>query len=452
LKTVKAEKEVLSCLDHPNIIGLFCTYVDDEYLYFVLEFAPGGDLFGHLKKYGAFNHASTVFYSAELISALEYMHGKGVLHRDLKPENLIFDENNHLKVTDFGTAKMKNDNGEILSVDKKKLGTFVGTSNYISPELILTQESTEASDLWAVGCIIYQMATAQVAFTGLSDYLIFQKVKTRDVEFPKDMHEDVKDIVDKLLQLDPNKRLGMGSGGYKELKEHPFFRGVDWDNISLMKPPSVIDPKLKADIDAKLLQEKRSQEKEQQQKLARLKGSELSPLGGWDDDENDEEILLMKKQKQQQQVKGFAKQNSNQNLKSSTTTDNGGGKSISKVGQMGNPELTKEWADFLCKGEQVIYTSPIIKRTAMGLNSRKRQLMLTTLPRFLYIDGSTLDLKGTIPWEDDIMVMPNTNNVKKFAIKTKNRVYDMEDLAATGEEWMNFVDSLKAALIDDKKR
>jgi 3-phosphoinositide dependent protein kinase-1 len=142
VKTVKMEKQVLSMMKHPHIIGLFCTYIDSESLCFfiffkkildfVLELAPGGDLFKYVSRYGKIKPRAIVYYMAQLVDALEYMHGLGILHRDLKPENLIFDAKMQLKVTDFGTAKLLDSNSD-EEKQKRVKGTFCGTAQYVSP-------------------------------------------------------------------------------------------------------------------------------------------------------------------------------------------------------------------------------------------------------------------------------------------------------------------------------
>eukprot|EP01080_Neovahlkampfia_damariscottae_P004609 gene4609-7991_t len=424
VKTVKMEKQVLSMMKHPHIIGLFCTYIDSESLYFVLELAPGGDLFRYVSRYGKIKSKAIVYYMAQLVDALEYMHGLGILHRDLKPENLIFDKNMQLKVTDFGTAKLLDSNSE-EELQKRVKGTFCGTAQYVSPEVIAGEEQSMASDLWGLGCIIYQLYTSKYPFIGLSDYLIFQKIKERDLEFPSFIPDDAKDLIDKLLQVDPSKRIGAGPDGYKELKAHPFFNKIDWKNLINNNPPELVDEDLKEQIDRKIKQEEEKKN--------------LPPKV--EDDDDDEEMLLMKKQKEEAAQK---KQNPQKEKKNATNPN-----AESQVAKLKDLELTKEWENFLMKGEFIVYAAPMIKRSR--LSSKRRMLLLTCFPRFIYVDPDKWEMKGVIQFTDDIQIIPSTKDMKKFIIKTPGRNYDIEDLNADVDKWMDYFEKLKDAMSVDEK-
>ena len=111
-------------------------------------------------------------------------------------------------------------------------GTLVGTVNYLAPEMIQSQMATLSTDLWALGCIIFKMVTGSVPFTGTQSYTVFPKINNREIEWPSSMEIEPKcrDLIDKLLQLDPNERLGAaGTGGMDSLKRHPFFQGINWN-------------------------------------------------------------------------------------------------------------------------------------------------------------------------------------------------------------------------------
>jgi 3-phosphoinositide dependent protein kinase-1 len=199
-----------------------------------MELAPGGEMFSDIRRLGRYSLSLARFYTAELVLILEYMHGARVIHRDLKPENLLFragqreGEGGHLKLTDFGTAK------EILplesmSASEKRRGSFVGTAEYVSPEVLQDKQPTPSADLWSLGCILFQMLTGKVPFRGNSEYLTFQKILKGQVRWPEEMDRDVKDLLEKLLVVDPAKRLGAAS--FSDLKAHPFFNGIDWAGI-----------------------------------------------------------------------------------------------------------------------------------------------------------------------------------------------------------------------------
>lgn len=369
-------------------------------------------MFGYLNKYGPMKLDAIKFYLAELIDGLEYMHGVGIIHRDLKPENLIFDKNMHLKITDFGTAKVTLKEGGEINLEKPRVkGTFCGTAQFVSPELINGDDITNATDLWATGCIIYQMFTNTHAFTGFSDYLIFQKIKSRELEFPSSIPDDAKDLIDKLLQVSPNDRLGTGSNGYEKLKGHSFFKGIDWKNLKNQKPPAMYDEKHKQEIDEKLNKATPVVQKTTPSFL--------------DDDE--EERIMMKQKQVRKEPPG------------------------SKIKILRNEKWTKEWARYLLKDEYVVYCSPVLKRAPLSFGPKKRQLILTTFPRLIYIDPIGQEMKGSIPWSEDITIIPSTKQSKRFDIKTPGRVYDIEDATDTVDEWMEKLEALKEAIKEDTK-
>lgn len=180
------------------------------------------------------------FYAAELVAALEHMHSLGIIHRDLKPENILFNDDMHIQITDFGTAKEIDENSHQLPASEPQSSSFVGTAQYVSPELLNDKQICVASDLWALGCIIFQMLTGKLPFRAPNEYLTFQQVINCRYSFPEDeeFDPDARDLVENLLKLDPKSRIGSEQcGGYARLKSHPFFEGVDWDRITETTAP-----------------------------------------------------------------------------------------------------------------------------------------------------------------------------------------------------------------------
>ena len=249
VKQALAEKNILAKLkDHPGIVSLHYTFQDEESLYFALEYCTNGEFLGLIRALGQFTHDLAQFYAAELVNILEYMHGQGVMHRDLKPENLLLAQDNHLRLTDFGTAKDLEERSDTVSEEKRtqRRGTFVGTAEYVSPEILADAGAGPAVDLWALGCIIFQMYTGRPPFRAQTDFLIFERIREGIIEFPPEVPEVAVDLIQKLLKKESEQRLGAGPRGgsndYTALKAHPYFQGIDIDNIFNMPVPEFERP------------------------------------------------------------------------------------------------------------------------------------------------------------------------------------------------------------------
>ncbi|KAJ3323214.1 pkb-activating kinase-like protein [Boothiomyces sp. JEL0866] len=222
VKYVTIEKDVLHLLSHPFIIKLFYTFQDTMSLYFVLEYCNNGDLLQLLNKYGIFSIENTIGYMQEIISAVDYMHSKKVVHRDLKPENILLASDFHIKITDFGTAKI------LEETELKRKGSFVGTAEYCSPELLNNKECSFSSDIWSLGCILYQLAVGVPPFKGSNEYQTFQKIINSEYELPPILDEKITMLVKSILVPEP-ERINL-----EGMKKDSLFAGLDWE-ISRMK-------------------------------------------------------------------------------------------------------------------------------------------------------------------------------------------------------------------------
>lgn len=194
---------------------------------------------------------------------LEFLHTNGIVHRDFKPENLLLTDQGRLKCIDFGTADVfliqgVNDrlHEDFVKIQNKfnnkpkdstlaQMGpandsrkSFVGTTYYIAPEMITDQDSVNPSvDLWAFGVILYRLLTGKYLFDEVNDYLTFEKIKSSEFVLDTSINEDGKDLIKKLLCKEPSERIGFGPGGFDELKAHPFFKDMDWENPESVESP-----------------------------------------------------------------------------------------------------------------------------------------------------------------------------------------------------------------------
>ncbi|XP_060079631.1 3-phosphoinositide-dependent protein kinase 1-like [Ylistrum balloti] len=210
---VMREKEVLMKLNHAFFIRLFYTFQDQDRLYFVLSYARQGELLDYLNRLSCFDENCTRWYAAELVLALEHMHSLGIIHRDLKPENILLNDGMHIQITDFGSAKIldkqeSTNSGPEPSPEPgnqpKRKNSFVGTAQYVSPEILTSKTACSSSDLWALGCIIYQLLSGLVPFRGGHEYQIFQKIMKLEYEFPDGFNPIARDLVEKLLVIEPS--------------------------------------------------------------------------------------------------------------------------------------------------------------------------------------------------------------------------------------------------------
>lgn len=243
VKYVDIEKHTLNRLgDHPGIIKLYYTFQDESSLYFVLDYASNGELLTLIKKMGSLDEECSKYYGAQILDAVEFMHSKGVVHRDLKPENILLDDRMRIKITDFGTAKLLTKevdaNGNKLKTFPKDIraSSFVGTAEYVSPELLAEKYQGKPCDIWAFGCIIYQLIAGRPPFKAANEYLTFQKIIKLQYSYPPGFPFNTRDLLKHVLLLDPNSRWTI-----PKIKSHVFFEGVDWNRQAIWKskPPRI---------------------------------------------------------------------------------------------------------------------------------------------------------------------------------------------------------------------
>ncbi|KRW98801.1 Protein kinase-like domain [Pseudocohnilembus persalinus] len=260
---VYIERGVLLTMDHKGIIKLYFSFQDSENLYFGLDYAGGGD-FAHYLKLNFKNLVTKTiqFYMAEIISTLEYLHVRGIVHRDIKPENIMMTQSRHLKLIDFGTAtlydeqkcpeKTKNAFQQSLALKQKtpkseytreRKMSLVGTAEYVSYELLEEEKCDYLADLWAFGIILFKMYHGKTPFYDQTEYLIFEKIKNGTFNFTNDkIPEDAKELISQLLVRNPQDRLnGTPKEGvqqvYNYIKSHKFFEGINWNTLFDQEAP-----------------------------------------------------------------------------------------------------------------------------------------------------------------------------------------------------------------------
>ncbi|CAF3798434.1 unnamed protein product [Rotaria sp. Silwood1] len=229
---VKSEKEILSAIKHPFIVRLYWTHHSDQFLYMLFDYMPGGELFSYMRRKGIFDIKTSLFYICEIILAFEYLHSLQIIYRDLKPENILLDAEGHVKLVDFGFAK------KILN----KTFTTCGTPDYLSPELFKNTGHNKSTDWWSLGILLFEMLTGGTPFNpNQNESEIPSRVLAGRIAWPRTIDETTKAFIKKLLTQNPDKRLGAGRNGSREVKEQPIFVSIKWDDVYArkLKPPIV---------------------------------------------------------------------------------------------------------------------------------------------------------------------------------------------------------------------
>lgn len=216
---------------HPGVIHLYCTFADKTSVYYVLECAHNGELAAVIRKFGSLDLESVRYYAAQLIDTIEYIHEREIIHRDLKPENILLDKDMRIKVTDFGSAKIMGRKEEAAETSKR---SFVGSADYVSPEVLRNEPPSTASDIWAFGVVLYDFITGKSPFRSATEFLTFQKVLQRELVFPEGFDPEAQSLVELLLDLNPAKRPTAA-----QVKQHPFFASIDWSTIWTIPAPTV---------------------------------------------------------------------------------------------------------------------------------------------------------------------------------------------------------------------
>ena len=240
----KSERNLMTQINFPFIVGVKFAFQTESKLFLVQEFIQGGDLFFHIHSGQKFSAQKTKFYIVEIILALEFLHKNNMIYRDLKPENILVDSKGHIKLTDFGLSKI------VQNRDEKSY-TICGTMQYLAPEIIGGEGYDESVDWWSLGIIMFEMFTGKLPFKFRFDTEPNLNIYKKKVVYPSWMEENAKDLIINLLNVDPDKRLGSGKNGAENIKRHPFFSDIDWVEAlnKKLKPPFI--PKIEDETDIK---------------------------------------------------------------------------------------------------------------------------------------------------------------------------------------------------------
>lgn len=461
---VKREKEVLNMLAGAkhSFVRLFCTFQDTERLYFVLSYAKNGELLPYINKVGSFDIECTKFYSAEILRGLEYLHGLGIIHRDLKPENILLDEKMHVLITDFGSAKILKDDPETVLTTpasdadaqqqqyrRDRRGSFVGTAQYVSPELLTEKTASRASDLWALGCIVYQMVAGLPPFRSRSEYMIFQKILKLEYEIPDGFCKLARSLVSQLLVLEPSQRLGAldeHGAGYPSIRAHPFFEGVDFETLHEQTPPPIY-PYLPGTSEH---EEMRSQYRVPNNLEPGLDDKQLTRLLGLgigeDTDDDDDTTTVTTGAERHAAIKPVSKITTivEKPMRRRTNNSADGGANVADLTpeqirtRLEKQRVSNQWDTFV-EGNLILKQGFVNKRK--GLFARRRMLLLTTGPHLYYVDPFNMVLKGEIPWSPELRVEPK--NFKIFFVHTPNRTYYLEDPEGFALEWCRAIEEMR---------
>ncbi|KAI8051577.1 kinase-like domain-containing protein [Syncephalis plumigaleata] len=267
----RSERDILATLSR-----------NQDQLFLVLDYHRGGDIAGELTRLHHFDEQRVLFYAQELVLGIAELHRLGIIYRDLKPENILIAQDGHIILTDFGLSKQftqgnpsqkqelsrkyrgtsqcqwisnalvdhddhndHNDNmhhsatrlstsSDLLNDDEDanaSTDTFCGTAEYLAPEVLMGDRYSYAVDWWSLGTVLYEMLFGITPFWDDNHMIMYRRVLRETVQFPANVPEETKSFLNRLLDRNPSRRLGHGVDGVRQLKEHPFFKDTNWEDV-----------------------------------------------------------------------------------------------------------------------------------------------------------------------------------------------------------------------------
>ncbi|KAJ8341308.1 hypothetical protein SKAU_G00335990 [Synaphobranchus kaupii] len=235
------EKRVLSLARcHPYLTQLYCCFQTSDRLFFVMEFVNGGDLMFHIQKSRKFEEGRARFYTAQITSALMFLHDKGIIYRDLKLDNVLLDKDGHCKLADFGMCKEE-------MFDGVATGTFCGTPDYIAPEILQEMLYGPSVDWWALGVLLYEMLSGHAPFEAENEDDLFEAILNEEIVYASWLSTDAVAILKAFLTKNPMRRLGCVAADGKEnaIVGHAFFTGLDWEKLNRRELEPPFKPRIK---------------------------------------------------------------------------------------------------------------------------------------------------------------------------------------------------------------
>ncbi|KAF7799406.1 hypothetical protein EIP86_010639 [Pleurotus ostreatoroseus] len=209
-KQIRREIEIQQNLRHPHVLRLYGYFHDEKRIFLMLEFAGKGELYKQLTKHGCFTERRSARYIDQMADALSYLHSKHVIHRDIKPENLLLGINGELKIGDFGWS---------VHAPGNRRKTLCGTLDYLPPEMVEGKEHSEKVDYWALGVLTYEFIVGSPPFEDLTGYnATYKRIAKVDLKIPSKVSPEARDLIIKLLQYDPEKRLPLS-----DVRKHPWI-------------------------------------------------------------------------------------------------------------------------------------------------------------------------------------------------------------------------------------
>ncbi|XP_063079008.1 cGMP-dependent protein kinase 1 [Engraulis encrasicolus] len=227
------EKKILQLIQCDFIVKMHAAFKDSRYIYMVMEFCQGGEIWTKLKEVGRFDEPVAVFVTACVVEAFAYLHKKSIMYRDLKPENLLLDTRGYIKLVDFGFAKELTRGAKTYS--------FCGTPEYMAPEIIQNQGHDYAADFWSLGVLVYELLMGSPPFSSSEPQKIYSKILDGVLKYPPFMSEAARSLISKLCRPRPGQRLGNTKNGIKDVRNHRWFSMVNWHKLRLgqMEAPTI---------------------------------------------------------------------------------------------------------------------------------------------------------------------------------------------------------------------